>query len=68
MFLNDIANIIQLRVLALTYFYVREEDEKIIEDKRCYSNKVIQNCEGKFIEEVYSEIFKEVIQKYIIKR
>lgn len=121
----DIANIIQPRVPALTYFYVREEDDKIIgminirlalndflrkegghigycirptERKKHYatdmlkyalkvcdvlsikevlvtcdkqniaSSNVIKNCNGKLVDEFYSETFKEELQKYIIER
>lgn len=120
----DIANIPQPRVPALTYFYVREEDDKIIgminlrlalndflqkegghigycirpaERQKHYatdmlsealkiyttlgikeviiscdksnvaSANVIKNCKGELETEFYSEAFKEVIQKYIIK-
>lgn len=121
----DIANIQQPRVPALTYFYVREEDDKIIgminlrlalndflkkegghigycirptERQKHYatdmlsealkiydilgmkevivscdksnaaSAHVIKNCRGELVAEFYSETFKEVIQKYIIRR
>ncbi|MBR3841145.1 MAG: GNAT family N-acetyltransferase [Erysipelotrichales bacterium] len=121
----DIANIQAPRVPALTYFYVREEDDEIIgminirlalndflrkegghigycirptERQKHYatamlesglkvcdvlgikdvivtcdksntaSAKVITNCNGELAEEFYSYTYKEVIQKYIIKR
>lgn len=121
----DIANIPKPRVPALTYFYVREEDDRIVgminirlalndflkeegghigycirptERNKHYatnmlndalkvcdtlgikevilgcsksniaSANVIKNCKGEFETEFYSETFKEVIQKYVIKR
>ena len=121
----DIANIEKNRVPALTYFYVREDDDKIIgminirltlngflkkegghigycirptERNRHYatsmlgealkvcdtmginevlvscdksntaSANVIKNCNGILEDEFYSEVFKETIQRYIIKR
>ena len=121
----DIANIQAPRVPALTYFYVREEDDEIIgminirlalndflrkegghigycirptERQKHYatamlesglkvcdilgikdvivtcdksntaSAKVITNRNGELVEEFYSDTYKEVIQKYIIKR
>lgn len=121
----DIANIPKPRVPALTYFYVREEDDKIVgminirlalndflkreaghigycirptERKKHYattmlnsalkvcdtlgikeviltcdklniaSSKVIKNCNGKLVEEFYSDTYKEELQKYIIER
>ena len=121
----DIANIPKPRVPALTYFYVREDDDIIVgminirlalndflkeegghigycirptERKKHYatnmlndalkvcetlgikevilacsksniaSANVIKNCKGKLEAEFYSETFKEVIQKYVIKR
>ena len=119
----DIANVEKPKVPALTYFYVREEDDKIIgmvnirlalndflreegghigysirptERQKHYgtemlkdalkvcetigirevlvscdksniaSAKVIQNCNGKLDAEFYSEIFGEVIQRYVV--
>ena len=32
------------------------------------SANVIKNCNGELVEEFYSDIFKEDIQKYVIKR
>lgn len=121
----DIANVKSPRVPALTYFYVREEDDRIIgmvnvrlalndflrqeaghigycirptERQKHYatnmlqdvlnfckpiglkeaiiscdksnmaSAKVIQNCGGALDAEFYSDTFKEVIQRYIIKQ
>ena len=121
----DIANIPQSRVPALTYFYIREEDEKIVgminirlalneflkregghigycirptERQKHYATDmlndalkvcdtlgikeviltcdksniasagVIKNCSGELVAEFYSDIFKEEIQKYIIRR
>ena len=121
----DIANIQKPRVPALTYFYVREEDDKIIgminirlalndflkkegghigycirpteRGKRYATNmlnsalevcdilgikevlvtcdklniasaSVIKNCNGKLVEEFYSETFNEDLQKYVIER
>lgn len=121
----DIANVNPPRVPALTYFYVREEDDRIIgmvnvrlalndflrhegghigycirptERQKHYatnmlqdvlnfckpiglkeviiscdksnmaSAKVIQNCDGVLDAEFYSDTFKEVIQRYIIKQ
>ena len=120
----DIANIQQPKVPALTYFYVREEDSKIIgminlrlclndflreegghigycirptERQKHYatdmlnkalkvydtlgikeiiltcdkinaaSANVIKNCNGELDDEFYSETFKEIIQKYVIR-
>lgn len=120
----DVANIPQPRVPALTYFYIREEDDEIVgminlrlslndflklegghigycikptERRKHYatdmlskalkvyevlgineviiscdkcnvaSANVIMNCNGELYSEFYSETFKEVIQKYIIK-
>ena len=119
----DIANIVKPRVPALTYFYVREEDNRIVdmvnirlalndflrtegghigysirptERRKHYatemlkeaiavcntvgirevlvtcdkvnvaSAKVIQNAGGELEEEFYSEIYKEVVQRYVI--
>ena len=121
----DIANIPEPRVPALTYFYVREEDNRIVgmvnirlalndflrtegghigysirptERKKHYatemlkeavavcntigikevlvtcdkvnvaSSKVIQNCGGELEEEFYSDIYKEVVQRYGIRK
>ena len=121
----DVANIPYPRVPALTYFYVREDDDKIVgminirlalndflkkegghigycirptERQKHYatnmlndalkvcdilrinevilscdksniaSANVIKNCKGVLEAEFYSETFKEVIQKYVIKR
>lgn len=121
----DIANVQPPRVPALTYFFVREEDEKIIgmvnlrlalndfikneaghigycirptERGRHYASemlmlalkvydcigisdiiltcdkdnpasaKTIISCGGKLDDEFYSEVFGEVIQRYIISR
>ncbi len=121
----DIANISKPRVPALTYFYVKEEDNRIVgmvnirlalndflrtegghigysirptERKRHYatdmlkaavdvcntigindvlvtcdkvnvaSAKVIQNCGGELEAEFYSDIYKEVVQRYVIHR
>ena len=121
----DIANIPKPRVPALTYFYVREEDSRIVgmvnirlalneflrtegghigysvrptERRKHYatdmlreavavcntiginevlvtcdkvnmaSAKVIQNCGGELEEEFYSDIYKEVVQRYVIRR
>jgi len=121
----DIANVQKPRVPALTYFYVREEDDKIIgminlrlalndflktegghigycirpiergkhyatdmlkEALKAYdtlgikeviitcdksnipSANVIKNCKGELETEFYSETFKEMIQRYIIRR
>lgn len=120
----DIANISKPRVPALTYFYVREEDNRIVgmvnirlalndflrtegghigysvrptEREKHYatemlkeavavcntigieavlvtcdkvkvaSAKVIQNCGGELEEEFYSDIYKEVVQRYVIR-
>lgn len=120
----DVANIVQPRVPALTYFYVREEDDKIVgmvnlrlalndflraegghigygirptERRKHYatdmltaaldvyrtlafkeviitcdkcniaSANVIKNCNGELVSESYSETYKELIQRYIIK-
>lgn len=119
----DIANIPKPRVPALTYFYVREEDNRIVgmvnirlalndflrtegghigysirptERRKHYatdmlkaavnvcntigikdvlvtcdkvniaSAKVIQNAGGKLEEEFYSDIYKEIVQRYVI--
>ena len=121
----DVANVEKPRVPALTYFYVREDDDRIIgminirlalndflkkegghigycirptERKKHYgtdmlrkalevcdtlniksvlvtcdksnvaSANVIRNCNGELEEEFYSETFKEVIQRYVIRR
>ena len=121
----DTANIPKPRVPALTYFYVREEDNRIVgmvnirlalndflrtegghigysvrptERKKGYatsmlqeavavcntigindvlvtcdkvnaaSAKVIQNCGGELEEEFYSDIYKEVVQRYVIRK
>ena len=121
----DIANISKPRVPALTYFYVREEDNKVVgmvnirlalndflrtegghigysvrptERQKHYatdmlkeavavcntvgikevlvtcdkvnvaSAKVIQNAGGKLEAEFYSDIYKEVVQRYVIRR
>ncbi len=121
----DVANIQKPRVPALTYFYVREDDDKIIgminirlalndflkkegghigycirptERRKHYatdmlssalevcdtlgikevlitcdklnivSSGVIKKCNGKLVEEFYSETFKEELQKYVIYR
>ncbi len=120
----DIANIPKPRVPALTYFYVREEDKRIVgmvnirlalndflrtegghigysirpTERRMHyathmlkeavavcnaigirevlvtcdkvnvaSAKVIQNCGGELEEEFYSDIYKEVVQRYVIR-
>ena len=120
----DIANIPEGRVPALTYFYVREEDDKIVgminirlalndflrtegghigycvrpaERRRGYATEmlrdtikhcrvigmsgflitcdkenhasagVIKSCGGVLEAEFYSEVFKETIQRYLIK-
>lgn len=119
----DIANIIKPRVPALTYLYVREEDNKVVgmvnirlalndflrtegghigysirptERRKHYatemlkeavevcntvgirevlvtcdkvnvaSAKVIQNAGGELEDEFYSDIYKEVVQRYVI--
>lgn len=121
----DIANIPQSRVPALTYFYIRVEDEKIVgminirlslneflkregghigycirptERQKHYATDmlndalkvcdtlgmkeviltcdksniasagVIKNCNGELVAEVYSDTFKDEIQKYIVRR
>jgi predicted acetyltransferase len=121
----DIANVEKPRVPALTYFYVREEDDKIVgminirlalneflknegghigysirpterkkhnatnllgealkvcdtigitkvlvscDKSNIASAKVIKNCHGELEEELYSEAFRETIQRYVIKR
>ena len=121
----DIANIPESKVPALTYFYVREEDDQILgmvnirlalndflkregghigycvrpterqkhhatqmlqealnvldaigirevivtcDKSNIASAKVIQNCGGNLAEELYSNVFKSKIQKYIIYR
>lgn len=121
----DFANVPQSRVPALTYFYVREEDDRIVgminmrlalndfltkegghigycirptERRKHYATEmlscalktydtlkireviltcdkiniasagVIKNCKGELTEEFYSDTFKEVIQRYIIRR
>ncbi len=121
----DIANIPQPKVPALTYFYVREDDNKIVgminirlalndflkkegghigycirptergkhyatnmlndalkvcdtlgihevilscDKSNIASASVIKNCKGELESEFYSEFFKEIIQKYVIKR
>lgn len=121
----DIANIVKPRVPALTYFYVREEDNRIVgmvnirlalndflrtegghigysirptERQKHYatdmlreavnvcniigirdvlvtcdkvniaSAKVIQNAGGELEEEFYSDIYKEVVQRYVIRK
>lgn len=121
----DIANVQKPRVPALTYFYVREEDNKVVgvvnirlalndflrtegghigysirptERRKHYatemlkeavavcntvgirevlvtcdkinvaSAKVIRNAGGELEEEFYSEIYKEVVQRYVIRK
>ena len=121
----DIANVQKPRVPALTYFYVREDDDEIVglikirlalneflqkegghigycirptERRKHYgtdmlgealkvcdtlginevivscdksnvaSAKVIRNCGGELESEFYSESFREVIQRYVIRR
>lgn len=121
----DIANIEKPRVPALTYFYVREEDDKIVgmvnirlalndflreegghigysirptERRKHYATDmlndalrvcdtigikevlvtcdkiniasagVIKNCRGELDAEFFSETYKQIIQRYVIKR
>lgn len=121
----DIANLLPSRVPALTYFYIREEDNEIVgmvnirlalndslrkegghigysirptERRKHYASNLlndalkvcdklgihevilscdksntasagaIRNCGGELEAEFYSEAFKEVIQRYVIKR
>lgn len=121
----DVANVQKPRVPALTYFFVREDDDKIVgminirlalndflkkegghigycirptERRKHYatemlncalevcdtlgikevlitcdklniaSSGIIKKCNGKLVDEFYSETFKEEIQKYVIER